>query len=93
MPHLRVEPKAEPAAPVPTPAPLLIPLNPAPALAEAAPTPQRVLTLTPGAAPQKASASDFAPAEHDSGVRHTLLRNEPGIVREACGGVVYNSCS
>ncbi|HVY27829.1 MAG TPA: HDOD domain-containing protein [Polyangiaceae bacterium] len=93
MPHLRVEPKAEAAAPVPTPAPVLIPLNPAPALAEAAPAPQKVLTLTPGAAPQKALSSDLAPNELESGVRHTLLRNEPGILREACGGVVYNSCS
>lgn len=92
MPHLRVEPKPD-TTPLATPAPVLIPLSPPPVRSEAAPVPQKVLTLTPGVAPQKAPVSDVVPAELESGVRYTLLRNEPGVLREACGGTVYNRCS
>ena len=99
MPHLRVEaPKADEPAPIATPAPVLIPLTPAPALAEAR-VPQKVLTLTPGTSPQVLSPTPTPePAlarahETESGVRHVLLRNEPGVLREVCGGTVYNSCS
>jgi hypothetical protein len=95
MPHLRVEaPKADEPAPLATPAPVLIPLTPAPALAEAR-VPQKVLTLTPGTSPQVLTPTPSAAVATDepSGVRHVLLRNEPGILREACGGTVYNSCS
>jgi hypothetical protein len=90
MPHLRVEP---PAPPVATPAPVLIPLNPAPVLSEAAPVPQKVLTLTPGFQQPKQLISDLVPPDEISGVRQRLLRNEPGVLRETCGGTVYNSCS
>jgi hypothetical protein len=92
MPHLRVERPSPDSSPLATPAPVLIPMNPAPVLSDAAPAPQKVLTLTPGGQP-KAASNEVIPAEEPSGVRHVLLRNEPGIVREVCGGTVYNSCS
>lgn len=95
MPHLRIEPpKADEPKPLVTPAPMLIPLTPAPALGEAR-VPQKVLTLTPGASPQVLTPAPAAAVatEEPSGVRHVLLRNEPGILREVCGGTVYNRCS
>jgi hypothetical protein len=98
MPHLRVEaPKAEASAPLATPAPMLIPLTPAPALSETARVPQKVLTLTPGVAPQMlapASASTNVVTPEPALVRtFATEKNEPGILREACGGAVYHSCS
>jgi hypothetical protein len=96
MPHLRAEPVVAVSATVPlaTAAPVLIPLNPAPVLSDA-PGPQRVLTLTPGTdAPKPMSAaSDFAHPDEGSGVRHVLLRNEPGVLREVCSPVLLNRCS
>jgi hypothetical protein len=37
--------------------------------------------------------SDAAQPDEDSGVRHMLSRNEPGVLREVCSPVVYNRCS
>ena len=95
MPHLRAEPAvsvSELAAPLVTPAPILIPMNPAPVLSEPAPSPQRVLTLTPGVVGHDATA-DVATPDEASGVRHLLLRNEPGVLREACSPILLNRCS
>ena len=96
MPHLRVS--AETPA-LTTPAPILIPANPAPVLSEPAPVVQQVLTMAP--VPTAATEAPSAPepeahADERSGVRHVLLRNEPGLLREACASapqVSLNSCS
>jgi hypothetical protein len=79
MPHLRVEQPA--GAGLPTPAPILIPMGP--------PTPVAAAPLTAPAAPP----SDVAHPDQGSGVRHVLLRNEPGVLREVCSPVVLNRCS
>ncbi len=100
MPHLRVS--AETPA-LTTPAPILIPSNPAPVLAEplaVAPAPQVVTlmpaTPVPAVTEAPAAADAVAQADEPSGVRHVLLRNEPGLLREACSPmprVALNSCS
>jgi putative nucleotidyltransferase with HDIG domain len=105
MPHLRVEqPSAAPTGAIATPAPVLIPLNPAPKLDEAAApavvtlAPAGGASLTPPAPSviQTAAPSgtdDVAHPDEGSGVRYVLLRNEPGVLREACSPVMLNRCS
>jgi len=85
MPHLRSErPIAGSDASLPTPAPILIHSGPAPVDAPA-PTPT----------PPTAAVEVVELAHHDegSGVRHVLLHNAPGLVREACSPVLLNRCS
>ncbi|HEX2874270.1 MAG TPA: HDOD domain-containing protein [Polyangiaceae bacterium] len=83
MPHLRSErPVAAPESPVPTPAPILI----APSAPPAAPAP-------PASAVEVIQTSALPSVEEGSGVRHVLLRNEPGLLREACSPLVLNRCS
>jgi hypothetical protein len=60
----------------------LIPMGPPAPVATAAPLAER-----PGA------PSDVAHPDEGSGVRHVLLRNEPGVLREVCSPVVLNRCS
>ena len=96
MPHLRSEQAVSvssvtPAAPTPeaalsTPAPILI----SPTGVPAAPG------VSPSAAPPAAAvihSSELPSVEEASGVRHVLLRNEPGLVREVCSPVQLNRCS
>jgi putative nucleotidyltransferase with HDIG domain len=40
-----------------------------------------------------AEVAAAAPRSEASGVRHVLLRNEPGVLRDACSEVVLNRCS
>lgn len=77
MPHLRGEPPAADAS-LPTPAPILIHTGPPPA----------VVSPTPAV-----EAIEPPPADEGSGVRHVLLNNAPGRLREACAAVVFNRCS
>lgn len=104
MPHLRAEPPQAEPAPIPTPAPVLIPLNPPPQLSEPAPAVVRVaLEGTASSAPApatsevpataSAAASDVAHPDEGSGVRYVLLRNDPGVLREVCSPVQLNRCS
>jgi putative nucleotidyltransferase with HDIG domain len=79
MPHLRPEPVA--ADPIATPAPVLILESPLPPMAAAAQPSSAV------------PASDVAHPDEGSGVRHVLLSNERGILREVCTSVVSNRCS
>ncbi len=96
MPHLGPEtpaPVASAAPPVITP--VLIPLTPSPVLAESAPVIQRVLTLSPNGELKPSApvtSTEPAMAEEASSVRHVLLRNEPGTLREVCSPVVLNRC-
>jgi hypothetical protein len=86
MPHLRAEPTEstapEPIVESPTAAPVQVQVGEA---AHAIPTPAPVLISMGG--------SDAAQPDEDSGVRHMLSRNEPGVLREVCSPVVYNRCS
>jgi putative nucleotidyltransferase with HDIG domain len=101
MPHLRVS--AETPA-LTTPAPTLIPSNPAPVLLEPAPVVHSQVVLTMAPTPPAVTEAPGAPdadehggeREERSGVRHVLLRNEPGVLREACAPVAQvslNRCS
>jgi len=54
---------------------------------------QRVLTLSSSADPKAAAPVEPTLAEEQSGVRHLLLRNEPGVLREVCSPIVYQRCS
>jgi putative nucleotidyltransferase with HDIG domain len=85
MPHLRSERPAGPPEGAPTAAPILISTStpPAPATQPAAASPS-VISLR---------ASELPAPDEGSGVRHVLLRNEPGLLREACSPVVLNRCS
>jgi hypothetical protein len=96
MPHLRGS-AGTPA--LTTPAPILISSGVLPVPSEPTPPPpaQRIVTLRPAqgmAAPDP--ADDVAYTEERSGVRHALLRNEPGLLREACAPsaqIPLNRCS
>jgi hypothetical protein len=77
MPHLRAEPVVE------TPAPTPVVETPV-----AAPVPVQEVVSEPPAA-----AADAAHPDEDSGVRHVLVLNQPGILREVCSPVVFNRCS
>jgi hypothetical protein len=105
MPHLRSQVPAaapEPAPdPTPTPstveaadivapapAPVLISMSPAPV-----PTPIGSEPSPAGVPAFVGEASDAAHPDEGSGVRHVLIRNQPGVLREACSPVVYNRCS
>jgi putative nucleotidyltransferase with HDIG domain len=103
MPHLRID-QPTPVAEMPTPAPILIPMGPPAPVVEAAPAPvaealpvAEPFPVAPSVAPPAAEASttpsDVAHPDEGSGVRHVLLRNEPGILREACSPVLMNRCS
>ncbi|HXK18677.1 MAG TPA: HDOD domain-containing protein, partial [Polyangiaceae bacterium] len=81
MPHLRAEPVAAAHEAIATPAPVLIASGPEP------------LPLASAEAPSAVTAADVAHPDEDSGVRHVLLLNEPGVLREACSPAVYNRCS
>jgi hypothetical protein len=79
MPHLRSErPASEQGAPAPT----VINMN---APKSAAPTP---VPLT-----AESLQSEPARADELSGVRHVLIANAPGLLREVCSPVVLNRCS
>lgn len=81
MPHLRAEPVVEAPAPVveaPVPAPVPV---------------QEPVIATPAPVLVPMVAADAAHPDEDSGVRHVLVRNEPGILREVCSPVVLNRCS
>jgi len=101
MPHLRAEPVAAPADPIPTPAPVLIPESPPPQMAAASEPPQMAAVSEPpqmavvSEPPSSSSvpASDVAHPDEGSGVRHVLLKNERGVLREVCTSVVSNRCS
>jgi putative nucleotidyltransferase with HDIG domain len=104
MPHLRPEPAvaAEPAAEQTPTLPTVeaadvVPAPPAPLLISMSPTPAPVpigSEPSPAGVPAFTSeASDAAHPDEGSGVRHVLVRNEPGVLREACSPVVYNRCS
>jgi putative nucleotidyltransferase with HDIG domain len=80
MPHLRSERPVGGSDPsLPTPAPILIHSGPAPVV----PTP------TPAAA----EIVELAHPDEGSGVRHVLLHNAHGLLREACAPVLLNRCS
>jgi putative nucleotidyltransferase with HDIG domain len=86
MPHLRSErPAAEnsaattPSAPAPAAMPTVINMN--------APK-----TAPPAAAAVEPTAEPIR-ADEASGVRHVLLANAPGMLREVCSPVVLNRCS
>lgn len=97
MPHLRPEPVA---AESPTPAPILIPMGPAP-LAETVNTLPSMRAAAPVATPPDStvppelasSAADVTQPDEGSGVRYVHLKNEPGLLREVCSPVLYNRCS
>ena len=108
MPHLRAERAVlEPGAALVTPAPILIPMNPAPVLSEPAPVPAAPALVEPAPAlvepaPAPAepapvsAAADAAHQDEGSGVRHVLLRNEQGVLRDVCAPaarVQLNRCS
>lgn len=85
-------PVREPSFPAPTP--VLIPLTPAPRASDPPPVAQRVLTLSASGETKASSvAVDPTSAEEPSGVRHVLLRNAPGVLREVCSPVLYQRCS
>lgn len=84
MPHLRSErPAFEPAA-----APTVITLG-TPGGAAIASTPAPAPVVLDDADPARAEAH----AEEGSGVRHVLLANAPGLLREVCSPVLLNRCS
>jgi hypothetical protein len=83
MPHLRAEPVAAPADPIPTPAPVLIPENP----------PLQMAAVSEPPSSSSVPASDVAHPDEGSGVRQVLLNNERGILREVCAPVLLNRCS
>ncbi|MDF3068635.1 MAG: hypothetical protein K0R38_4236 [Polyangiaceae bacterium] len=86
-------PSRLPDAPLVTPTPVLIPLTPAPVLSDRPPPVQRVLTLS-SVQPQPSSmTTEPSPSDEQSGVRPVQLRNEPGVLREACSPIVYQRCS
>lgn len=94
MPHLRSERPVSvssasptPDASLPTPAPILI--SP-PSAAPAAPV---ASSAPPAAAVEVIHSSELPSVEEASGVRHVLLRNEPGLLREVCSPVQLNRCS
>jgi len=89
MPHLRSEPPApEAQAEVSARTPTVITIGP----------PTRTAPAT-ASTPSTAGSIDIDPArvdahvEEGSGVRHVLLANAPGLLREACSPVVLNRCS
>jgi putative nucleotidyltransferase with HDIG domain len=108
MPHLSVE-QPTPLTALPTPAPILIPMSPpvpavesapvavAPApVAQAAPASAEPFPVAPSVNPPalaSVTASDVAHPDEGSGIRHVLLRNEPGVLREVCSPVQLNRCS
>jgi putative nucleotidyltransferase with HDIG domain len=63
-----------------SPSPVLIPSTPTDAT-EPTPVVQQVLT------------TDVAVSDEQSGVRHVLLRNAPGVLREVCSPDLYRRCS
>lgn len=86
MPHLRSErPTAENAAPTTpsVPAPVAMPtvIN------------MNAPKTAPPAAVDVEPAADPIRADEASGVRHVLLANAPGLLREVCSPVVLNRCS
>jgi putative nucleotidyltransferase with HDIG domain len=84
MPHLRSErPALEPGAP-----PTVINLG-----SPAGTTPATVSTPAPAALDTASLARADAHVDEASGVRHVLLANAPGLLREACSPVVLNRCS
>jgi putative nucleotidyltransferase with HDIG domain len=88
MPHLRSE------RPLPAPAPVSVTQTPAPILiAPSAPPAAPVPSAPPAAAVAVIHASELPSVEEASGVRHVLLRNEPGLLREVCSPVLLNRCS
>jgi hypothetical protein len=85
MPHLRSEsPRHEPAASLPTPAPILI---------HSGPPPAEVPSPTPTPPSAAVEAAELAHPDEGSGVRHVLLHNAHGLLREACAPVLLNRCS
>jgi putative nucleotidyltransferase with HDIG domain len=90
MPHPRVETPAAP--PIAPPAPVLIAMTPPPVLSEPAPAPQKVLNMSATPTPTPITAEPPS-IDESSGVHHVLLRNQPGLLREACSPVVLNRCS
>lgn len=55
---------------------------------------QRVVTpLVAPEVPGQGSGGDGVNLDERSGVRHALVRNEPGVVRDVCSPVVLNRCS
>jgi putative nucleotidyltransferase with HDIG domain len=106
MPHLRPEPVA---AEMPTPAPVLIPMSPAPLadtsvntlpsmpaapdLMSAAAVTDTATVAVPEVATILTSSADVAHPDEGSGVHYVHLRNEPGVLREVCSPMVYNRCS
>jgi hypothetical protein len=107
-PPLRIE-QPTPLAEAPTPAPILIAMSPPvpvvepppvavapPSVAPAAPSIAEPFPVAPSVNPPVAvvtTPSDVAHADEGSGVRHVLLRNEPGVLREVCAPVLMNRCS
>jgi hypothetical protein len=88
-----------PPVPVVEPAPIPVvepaPVAPAP-LAQAAPSVAEPFPVAPSVNPPAArvtTSSDVAYPDQGSGVRHVLLRNEPGVLREVCSPVLLNRCS
>jgi hypothetical protein len=62
-------------------------------LSDRPPPVQRVLTLS-SVQPQPSSiTTEPSPSDEQSGVRPVQLRNEPGVLREACSPIVYQRCS
>jgi hypothetical protein len=94
MPHLRSERPVSEAAPAPTPTPEPALPTPAPILINmSAPPAAPALSAPPAAAVEVIHSSELPSVEEASGVRHVLLRNEPGLLREVCAPVLLNRCS
>jgi hypothetical protein len=94
MPHLRGERAV--SEPVPAPARTLEPATPTPApilISTSAPAAASVPTAPPAAAMEVIHSSELPSVDEASGVRHVLLRNEPGLLREVCSPVLLNRCS
>jgi putative nucleotidyltransferase with HDIG domain len=85
MPHLRSEtPRSEPEASLPTPAPILI---------HSGPPPAEIPSPSPTAPSAAVEVVELAHHDEGSGVRHVLLHNAHGLLREACSPVSLNRCS
>jgi hypothetical protein len=88
MPHLRSErPAFEPAA-----APTVITMGPNGGTASVS-TPAPAPAVLSSSEPASTDAAVDPHADERSGVRHVLLANAPGLLREACSPVVLNRCS
>jgi hypothetical protein len=91
----------EPAVVTPAPvsiasetAPVAVPVTDArPAIVTTEPAPPAVITEPSPPLAAIGQASDMAHPDEGSGVRHVLVRNEPGVLREGCSPVVLNRCS